>query len=248
MRPRLFQVGFNRCGTAALHRFLRLNGVDSVHHDGGRLAIRMDANLRAGRHVLDGLERHEAFLDMSYLRAHVHVEICKRPDVLLAHVPDARFILNLRDVDRWVASRLAMGARIEWRGERPARGFGPPWDAPPRGPVARVPPFRERYRLCHGLADLDATVAHWRADWERHVAAVTASVPADRLLAFDIERDPPERLCDFLGLPRDRARLWTRENATMNRFGRLLAGAAPRAVTARVPPRWKRALKRALAK
>ena len=246
MRPRVFQVGFNRCGTASLHRFLRLNGFASVHHAGGRLAIAMDANLRAGRHVLDGWERFDAFLDMSFLRPHVHVEMYKRLDALMEHAPEARFVLNLRDVDRWVESRLAMDGWIEWSRERPSRGFGPPWDTPPRGVLQYVPPFRERYRLCHGLADTDAVTAHWRADWRRHVAAVRAAVPADRLLAFDVERDDPRALCDFLGLDARAARHWGRENAALGGLGRAIARWTPRPLVERVPGPLKRAARKAL--
>lgn len=246
MRPRFFQIGFNRCGTAALHRFFRLNGIASVHHDGGRLAIAMDANLRAGRPVLAGYEDREAFLDMSYLRAHLHVEIYKRWEVLLEQVPGARFILNVRGVEGWVESRLAMGAWTEWRFERPARGFGSPWDAPPRGPVQRIAPFRERYRRCHGLADIDAVAAHWRADWARHVAGVRASVPPERLLVFDIERDPPEALCRFAGLDEGAARHWGRENPSPGGLGRALASWTPRAVMRRIPEAVKRPVRHAL--
>ena len=246
MRPRFFQIGFNRCGTVSLHRFFRLNGIPSVHHDNGRLAIAMDANLRAGRPVLAGYERFEAFLDMSFLRAHIHVEIYKRWEVILEQVPEARFILNVRDVDRWVESRLAMGAWTEWRWERPARGFGPPWDDSRRGTVQRIPPFRERYRRCHGLADMDAVVAHWREDWARHVAAVRASVPAGRLLAFDIECDPPEALCRFAGLDAAAVRHWGHENPAPGRLGRAVARWTPRAVVRRVPEALKRPVRRAL--
>ena len=246
MRPRFFQIGFNRCGTASLHRFFCLNGVASVHHDHGRLAIAMDANLRAGRPVLAGYEDFEAFLDMSYQRAHIHVEIYKRWEALLEQVPEARFVLNLRDVDRWVESRLAMGAWTEWRGERPARGFGAPWDDAPHGLVRRIPPFRERYRLCHGLADVGAVTAHWRADWARHVAAVKASIPADRLLVFDVERDPPEALCRFAGLDTGAARHWGRENLSLGSLGRALAGWTPRSLVRRIPEALKRPARRAL--
>lgn len=246
MKPRVFQIGFNRCGTASLHRFFRLNGIASVHHDRGRLAIAMDANLRIGRPVLAGYECFEAFLDMSYLRVHIHVEIYKRCETLLEQVPDARFILNVRDVDRWVESRLAMGAWTEWRGERPARGFGPPWDDAPRGLVRRIPPFRERYRLCHGLADIDAVTAHWRADWTRHVAAVQASIPADRLLVFDVERDSPEALCRFAGLDPGAAGRWTRENPSLGSLGHALASWTPRPVVRRIPEALKRPARRAL--
>ena len=115
-------------------RFFRLNGMASVHHDNGRLVIAMGANLRAGRHVLASQERFEAFLDMSFLRPHVHVEIYRRWEAILEQLPEARFVLHLRDVDRWVESRLAMGPWREWRWERPARGFGSPWDDALPGP------------------------------------------------------------------------------------------------------------------
>ena len=244
-----FQIGFNRCGTVSLYRFFRANGFAAVHHDGGRLAIAMDANLRAGRHVLSGYERCEAFFDMSFLRPHVHVEMYKYWDRLLEQVPEARFILNLRDVEHWVASRLDMGAWTEWHWERPARGFGPPWDAAPPGWPGwreRIEPFRERYRRCHGLADLDEVVAHWKADWHRHAARVRAGVPADRLLVFDIERDPPEALCRFAGLDEAAARHWRRENPALGRLGRAMVRAVPRTVLRRIPAAARHRARRAL--
>jgi len=245
VRPRFFQIGFNKCGTASLHRFFRLNGIASVHHDRGRLAIAVDANLRAGRHVLSGYEDSEAFFDMSFLRPHIHVEIYKHWETILEQVPEARFILNLRNVDRWVESRLAMGAWIEWRWERAARGFGPPWDAPGglRLPVA---PFEERYRLCHGLAGRDEVVAHWRQDWASHVARVKAGVPADRLLVFDIERDPPEKLCRFAGLGEAAARHWGHENPALGRLGRAVVLCTPRPLLRRIPEGARRRARRAL--
>lgn len=246
MKPRFFQIGFNRCGTASLHRFFRLNGFRSVHHDGGRLAIAMDANLRAGRPILAGYERFDAFFDMSYLRAHIHVEIYRRWDEILAQVPEAHFILNLRDVDHWIGSRLAMGSWIEWHRERPARGFGAPWDTSSVGPVQRIAPFKERYRFCHGLADMEAVAAHWREDHAHHVAAVRAGIPADRLLVFDIERDPPEALCRFAGLDDRAARHWGRENPGPGSLGRAIARWTPRGVARRIPEALKRPVRQAL--
>ena len=240
-----FQIGFNKCGTKSLYRFFRDNGFAAVHHDGGRLAIAMDANLRAGRRLLAGYEEFEAFFDMSFLRPHIHVEIYKRFELILEQVPDARFILNLRDVDRWIGSRMNMVPSVEWRWERPARGFGPPWDAPGglRVPVA---PFEERYRLCHGLAGRDAVAAHWREDWARHVARVKAQIPADRLLAFDIERDPPEALCRFAGLDGTAARRWGHENPALGRLGRAVVRCTPRPLLRRLPEGVRRRARRAL--
>lgn len=243
-----FQIGFNKCGTASLHRFFRLSGFACVHHDGGRLAIAMDANLRRGRPLLAGYERCQAFFDMSYLRPHIHVEMYKHWERIIEQVPGARFILNVRDVGHWVRSRLGMGPWREWRWERPARGFGAPWDdAPRRRPLAqRVAPFWERYRCAHGLRDQAAVVAHWRADWHRHLAAVQASVPPERLLVFDIERPPLEALCRFADLDAAAARHYGRENPALGSVGRALAGHIPRPLLRRLPDAVRRSARHAL--
>ena len=247
-RPRYFQIGFHKCGTKTLHRFFERSGIAGVHNDGGRLALTMAANLRDGRPVLTGYERFDAFFAMGFLRPHVHLEINKRWETILEQVPQARFILNVRDVDRWVASRLNMAPVSGFRWERPSRGFGPDWDRPPRGLVERVEPFAERYRRHYGLADLDEVVAHWRADWRRHIEAVRAGVPAERLLVFDIERDSPLALCRFAGLDASAARHYRHENPGLGPLGRALVRATPRQVLHLVPrglrARARRALRR----
>ena len=60
----------------------------------------------------------------------------------------------------------------------------------------------EHYEWRYGTADLERVADVWREDWEEHHRAVVAELPAERLLVFDIETDPPELLCDFVGLPR----------------------------------------------
>ncbi len=247
-RPRYFQIGFHKCGTKTLHRFFERAGIPGVHNDGGRLALTMAANLRAGRHILTGYERFEAFFAMGFLRPHVHLEMYKRWETILEQVPEARFILNVRDVDRWVESRLNMAAVGGLRWGRPSRGFGPDWDRPPRGPMERLEPFAERYRRHYGLAGPDEVVAHWRADWRRHVEAVRAGVPADRLLVFDIERDSPAALCRFAGLDASAARHYRHENPGLGPLGRAVVRALPREVLRLVPraarARARRALRR----
>ena len=234
-RPRYFQVGFHKCGTKTLHRFFERAGIPSVHNDGGRLALTMAANLRQGRPILTGYERFEAFFAMGFLRPHVHVEMYKQWETIQKQVPGARFILNVRDMDRWVASRLNMASVGGFRWGRPSRRFGPPWDRPPRGLFERVEPFAERYRQHYGLADLDKVVAHWRADWRAHIEAVRAGVPAGRLLVFDIESDSPEALCRFVGLDPSAARHYRHENPGLGRLGRAIVRATPRQVQHLVP-------------
>ena len=61
---KIFQIGFNKCGTRTIHRYLARNGVRSLHWDAGRLAKRMYANLAEGRELLAGYEEFDAFTDM----------------------------------------------------------------------------------------------------------------------------------------------------------------------------------------
>ena len=245
-RPRYFQIGFHKCGTKTLHRFFERAGIVGVHNDDGRLALTMADNLRAGRHVLTGYERFEAFFDMGFLRPHVHLEMYKHWETILEQVPQARFILNVRAVDRWVASRLNMVPVTGLRRSRPSRGFGPDWDRPPRGLVERVEPFAERYRRHYALANLDEVVAHWRADWHRHIEAVRAGVPTERLLVFDIERDSPLALCRFAGLDASAARHYRHENPGLGRLGCGVARATPREVLRLVPHGLRARVRRAL--
>ena len=234
-RPRYFQIGFHKCGTKSLYQFFERCGIPSIHNDRGRLALTMAANLRDGRHILTGYGRFEAFFAMGFMRPHVHLEMYKQWATILAQVPQARFILNTRDVDRWIASRLNKAEQSEFRWDRPSRGFGPELDAPPRGLLESVEPFSERYRKYYGLAGIDEVIAHWREDWRRHITAVRASVPADRLLVFDIESDSPLTLCRFLGLDDSAARNYRHENPGLGRIGRALVRRTPRQVQHLLP-------------
>ena len=103
---RFFQIGFNRCGTKSIHHFFEANGIPSVHYDGGRLATTMFDNLDQGKFVLQGYEGYNAFTDMEYLTDSRYYEGYKLYGPFMEQVPDAKFILNIRDPDRWIMSRL----------------------------------------------------------------------------------------------------------------------------------------------
>ncbi len=66
-RLRIVFIGFNRCGTTALHRLLAKSGVNSLHfrvRNGPHLAGRLFTNLSLDLPLLTGLEDYEAFSDM----------------------------------------------------------------------------------------------------------------------------------------------------------------------------------------
>lgn len=218
MPARFFQIGFSKCGTTAISRFFARNGFACVDWDGGRLAQRMKANLEAGRSILEGYEHYEVFTDMVYVSDTEIVEGFKYFGELRAQVPGARFILNTRNCDNWVRSQLDHGD------------------------------LADRYRSALGLPDLSEVVAHWRKDWAAHHAAVTAAIPAQDLLVFDIEADPPTLLTDFAGLDRSAADGYAVENITLSPFGQTLRSRTPAFIRASIPAGIRRPMTRLLRK
>ncbi len=101
---RVFQIGFNRCGTDTLYRVFAESGVPSIHWDHGRLAQQIYANLSQGAPPVDGFLQ-VAFFDMEWVRG--GLEAFKLFPKFYAAYPDAVFILNTRTRERWLESRLS---------------------------------------------------------------------------------------------------------------------------------------------
>ena len=170
---KIFQIGFNKCGTSTIHNYLRANGVRSVHWDQGRLARRIFANLANGEDLLAGYEDFDAFTDMEFLdEAGTFLEAYKLFPYLAAQYPDAVFILNTRDREAWIRSRLGHG---DGRYADRQRGYL--------------------------KAASDALMAEvWRAEWERHHRRVTEffAGKSHRFFLCRIETDLPHRLSEML--------------------------------------------------
>ncbi len=218
---RFFQIGFQRCGTTAIAAFFNRSGIPCVHHDHGRLAAAMRANLAAGRRPLEGYEHYRAFTNMNLTEPDDWFDAFKEY-AALDRAYGGRFILNTRPVEHWVASVMSHKARRLGRS------------------------VERHYELRFGTGDAERVAACWRAEWEAHHRRVREEIPTERLLVFDIESDPPERLCDFAGLPRSYACHWRLENPTPNALGRAMACCVPIAVKRLIPDGAKQPLKRLL--
>ena len=168
---RIFQIGFNKCGTRTLAHFFESNGIPSVHWERGQLARRMFRNLTEGRPLVADYDGIVVFSDMEFVDKRVFLEGYKLFPILFEQYPDALFILNTRSVDAWIKSRLGHG-----QGR-----------------------YVERLRRVYGLASTEEVVAEFRADWERHHARVAAFFKdRGRFLKFDIEKDEPQRLVEAI--------------------------------------------------
>ena len=137
---KIFQIGFNRCGTRTIHEYLKVNGIRSIHWDGGKLAKRMFRNLERGKGILSGYERYQAFSDMEWLGPDEFLEGYKLYPQLAANYPDAVFILNSRDREAWIRSRFDH-----------AQGR-----------------YAAQHKALLGLSSDEALAEHWRREWDAH--------------------------------------------------------------------------------
>lgn len=194
-RPRVFQIGFNRCGTKSIAVFFHRNGYRAAHWQKGVLAAGMEVARRRGEPLLRHVAGFDVYTDMERVaqrRAIPHglerrldelqtPDERRRPVYAFKHFrqldrqyPGSKFVLNVRDVDRWVESRLR-------------------FEADDGGD----------YRFCvHGERahpDEEALAACWRSEWRRHLRDVRSYFAGrdDDLLVFDIDEDAPTEFARF---------------------------------------------------
>jgi hypothetical protein len=115
----LFQIGFNKCATTALDRFFRKSGYKPFSTSGqvwkkrGKMPIlpvnpqiHIHNNVMAGLAPLAGLEQFDCFFDMEYVRPGFAYENYLKFKAFAAYYPDAYFLLNTREKDDWIKSRV----------------------------------------------------------------------------------------------------------------------------------------------
>jgi Sulfotransferase domain len=166
---KLFFIGFNKCGTRSLHRYLTGCGINAYH--GGAHADMHQAiliNVVRGMPALSGVDDYDAYLDVRAIQSQFrHLD---------RDYPGSKFVFNVRDTNRWILSRLN---HINGR-------------------------YVDLMNLYYGL-ELSWTewADRWRHEFAAHERAVTAHFrdrPSD-FLRFDVERDSPDALVAFIGVP-----------------------------------------------
>ena len=173
VKPRIFQIGFNKCGTRTIYDFLKKNGIKSVHFKRGELAKGISENIQSGKPPLEGWDKWTGYTDMQWVKKTGVIEACGFYREFAAFYPRSYFILNTRSKDRWIKSRLNHGT---------GQNYG------------------ERYRQGLGLATMDETIQAWSDMWDRHHEEVAAyfAKTGQHFLIYNIEEDRPEKLSDFL--------------------------------------------------
>lgn len=183
-------AGLGRTGTNSLAVALEQLGVGRCY----RWSV-LQRRPRDIRRWLDIVRGGPADWDQLYagFKATVDWPGCLFYRELAAHYPQAKVILSVRDPEAWYASaRRTIYRAIE---------------ETPRWAVRLAPGAVRRYAELIETAVWQGTFEGRFADkaaaiaaFERHNAAVIASIPPERLLVFDV-REGWEPLCRFLGVP-----------------------------------------------
>ncbi|HSX20146.1 MAG TPA: sulfotransferase, partial [Gammaproteobacteria bacterium] len=176
-KGKIFQIGFNKCGTQMLYYAFTENGVPSAHYAAANrpIADTMHENAKSNKPLLHGIDNFEAYFDFEDIYhspplypALTHFKLLDQ------QYKGSRFILNTRNPEDWITSRLSH----------------------------KDPITKQKYSeiLCDKYGcNLDTLIQRWRKEWDEHHKAVREYFkdrPND-LLEFNIDTDSPQKVCDF---------------------------------------------------
>jgi hypothetical protein len=199
--PKIFLISFNKCGTGSFFRLFGRSGIAALHHHipgderakqdpAASVAVTMFKNFMLARDPLAGLEAYTAFTDLAYYSDTMLFEAGRLYPYLHRYYPDAYFVLATRDVEAWLLSRLSHGG----------------------GSLAA------RTATLLGNVSREEVAAAWRAQFAAHndeARAWFGARPEARFLQYDLDRDTPDRIAEFLS-PDFAIKLaaWGRANVT----------------------------------
>lgn len=170
---RVVQIGFHRCGTRSLAQLFAKSGHASAHWRVKRkqgkivLARMMKKNIDAGRKCLHRMERYAFLSDLEFFDEDGTIwSGFKQFRIIDDDYPNTKFLLNTRDKNDWLQSRLHHRN------------------------------YAQKFIAAHALPDIDACLAMWSAEWDAHLADVRAYFAdrPDDLIQFDIDTDSVDTL------------------------------------------------------
>jgi hypothetical protein len=169
---KIFFIGFNKCATTSLHYLMKSAGIRSLHWVDKRkenLALQVDCALRDGT-FKNFASKFTAISDMFYFDAARIVEANEFFREFHEAFPQSYFILNDRDVDKWIASRCR-----HRKGE-----------------------LLQRFKSYYNTNESEI-ISIWRSKHAGHIAAATEYFAGNpRFLHFRIDSDPITNLTDLL--------------------------------------------------
>lgn len=179
---KIFIIGFNRTGTRALHYFFKDNNLKTIHWDNNNLVDVFERNLQQGSKLLNNGRtiNKKVNTTCNYEDADVFSDITKHIinkdakdyyKILDKDYPKSKFILNIRDVNKWIQSRLKHS----------------------NGKV-----LKEQMAF-HGC-DHEQIKVIWKNMYEQHILEVGQYFKGrnNDLCVFNIENDSIDKIIEFL--------------------------------------------------
>lgn len=105
---KIFIIGPDHCATSTLHNFFKKQGLKSIHAKSGEVNLTLQINNFLGddSKLRRFLMPWTVFSDFVYLTDEKFIEAHTEYKVFERLFPEAYFIFNDRNVERWIASRL----------------------------------------------------------------------------------------------------------------------------------------------
>lgn len=94
---KIFQIGFNKCGTQSLCDFFSQNGYKSVHWGDGYWDSIFKKNQSENKLLCNGMEDIVFWTDIRFVQ--------RQFQVFAEQYPTSKFIYNIRPLDNWLDSR-----------------------------------------------------------------------------------------------------------------------------------------------
>ena len=191
---KIFQIGFNRCGTTFLYKIFKNANVASVHWDRGKLGKSIYDNKTSGNKLLQGkYDKCSFYSDMETCFLYNNKLILYDPYItdfktLDKQYPHSKFILNTRNINNWIKSRLHHVSRFAYLSSND---------------VEVMHDQKQSYIYNQCLIynkEPSAIILNWKENWHKHHESVIKyfqNRPND-LLIFNIEKDDINKLCKFL--------------------------------------------------
>lgn len=166
--PKVFQVGFNKCATRSLTELFARSGHLAAHHKfkprfgrNRNIAELVRTNVATGRKMFAGFDQYVFYADLMIQTRSETYEVYKDFRRVLEDYPGTILLLNYRDREDWIRSRLKHGHGT----------------------------FCEMVMEANGFSTRDECADFWRADWDAHLADVRAAMVdrPEQLVEYNID-------------------------------------------------------------
>ena len=191
---KIFQIGFNKCGTYSLYELFKYQVsnkcLKSIHWDYGKLSLAIFDNLSKNKFLLSGYDHIDVFTDME-----VGIQTNDKIEYKYAYklykqfdedYPESRFILNTRDIDNWINSRLKHESGWVIHNSKIKK-------------LDPKPLYYETQLNFYNCSSKEELIDLWKDEWNKHHQDVLEyfSDRPDDLLVFDIEKDSLDKIKEF---------------------------------------------------